>query len=853
MERGAGGGVGGLNVRCGDRWPLRYLLETQCKHSDSARLFHVRVCCSTNSMPPSFICCKARMQTNASSFDQQRSQQSVFQPKKQQRHWHKEEDRRPGACQAALISYPPVTRAEKTLQLPIDYYQVLGAETHYLADAILRAYEARIHNPPTEGFSQEALVARQGILKAACDTLADPDMRGKYNMSLLEDEAGALVVEIPWSKMPGALCLLQEIGEMELVLQIGQTLLEERVPVPFKRDVALAMALAYVELSREAMTRVPPDVVQSCNLLESALTLLQEGGSSLAPALQEQINETLEEITPRCVLELLALPLDEHYKQQREDGLQGVRTILWEAGLESSDTLIGGFTREQFMQEAFSRMTAAEQVQLFTETPTDIPADPSEIYTVAYAHVAEGFTAKRPELIQAASNFFLELQEMHASNPGMAEDFPFFEVQDLALGRGMCELLLGKVESCKICLGLEDEKPLFVPILEFVQANSVQGEDGNLLGLCKLLEGWLAEEVLSKFRDTQGKSVKLHDFYDEPLVLRYLENLEKGGTSQLAAAAAIVRIGEGAGAALNSVKATLQKVFPLGKKLDFAKVLRQDHEGMTATSDYDPNSGISGNLDSLSKNGLVEESRQIGLAFPLSYAESVPQNKEFDPIKQLSRTSGNMETTLALPPDRHDTPKIPSLKKGLSPVQIACTGLLFGGVVMAGLRVLPVRGALEKFRIRSPVAVMEAATAGLSENDYGRENIAKMDARLAEDLVRTWQVAKSQALGFSHSIDLMHEILDGQMLKSWSERANNIAKHGWYWDYKLIGVNIDSVTISQDGKRALIEATLQEAACLFDNQESKQKDSYESTYTTRYEAFLKEGRWKIIDGVVLHS
>ena len=35
----------------------------------------------------------------------------------------------------------------------------------------------------------------------------------------------------------------------------------------------------------------------------------EEGASNLALDLQAQIDETLEEITPRCVLELLALPL----------------------------------------------------------------------------------------------------------------------------------------------------------------------------------------------------------------------------------------------------------------------------------------------------------------------------------------------------------------------------------------------------------------------------------------------------------------------------------------------------------------------------------------------------------------
>lgn len=69
--------------------------------------------------------------------------------------------------------------------------------------------------------------------------------------------------------------MLQEAGETELVLQIGQGLLRERLPKSFKQDVVLAMALAYVDISRDAMALSPPDFIVSCEMLERALKLLQ--------------------------------------------------------------------------------------------------------------------------------------------------------------------------------------------------------------------------------------------------------------------------------------------------------------------------------------------------------------------------------------------------------------------------------------------------------------------------------------------------------------------------------------------------------------------------------------------------
>lgn len=97
------------------------------------------------------------------------------------------------------------------------------------------------------------------------------------------------------------------------------------------------------------------------------------------------------------------------------------------------------------------------------------------------------------------------------------------------------------------------------------------------------------------------------------------------------------------------------------------------------------------------------------------------------------------------------------------------------------------------------------------------------------------------------------KVLDGQMLKSWSERAKDVQKNGWYWEYKLTNLNIDSVTISTDGRRAMIEATLWEGASLYDEKKAKVSDSYQSSYTTRYELANSNGLWKITSGTVLRS
>ena len=99
-------------------------------------------------------------------------------------------------------SLPPrLDPPERFVSIPIDFYRVLGAETHFLGDGIRRAYEARVSKPPQYGFSHEALISRRQILQAACETLADPASRREYNQGLVDDEDGTIFTQVPWDKV----------------------------------------------------------------------------------------------------------------------------------------------------------------------------------------------------------------------------------------------------------------------------------------------------------------------------------------------------------------------------------------------------------------------------------------------------------------------------------------------------------------------------------------------------------------------------------------------------------------------------------------------------------------------------
>lgn len=98
--------------------------------------------------------------------------------------------------------YPPsLAPPDRHVSMPLDFYRLLGAETHFLGDGIRRAYEARVSKQPQYGYSQEALISRRQILQAACETLADHRSRREYNQGLAEDEFDTILTQVPWDNV----------------------------------------------------------------------------------------------------------------------------------------------------------------------------------------------------------------------------------------------------------------------------------------------------------------------------------------------------------------------------------------------------------------------------------------------------------------------------------------------------------------------------------------------------------------------------------------------------------------------------------------------------------------------------
>jgi hypothetical protein len=232
----------------------------------------------------------------------------------------------------------------------------------------------------------------------------------------------------------------------------------------------------------------------------------------------------------------------------------------------------GFFLPEAHLFKSFTHVPLyiSSQMDFFSKTPNSIPPEWFEIYSVALAHIAQAIASKRPQFIMMADDLFEQLQKFN-----IGSQYPYENEMDLALERALCSLLVGDISNCRMWLGIDNESsPYRDPkIIEFVVNNSSIDEQNDLLpGLCKLLETWLVTEVFPRSRDTRGMQFGLGDYYDDPKVLGYLERMEGGGASHLAAAAAIAKLGAQATAALGTVKSkalqAFNKIFPLVEQLE---------------------------------------------------------------------------------------------------------------------------------------------------------------------------------------------------------------------------------------------------------------------------------------------
>ncbi len=745
------------------------------------------------------------------------------------------------------------------MQIPLDYYRILGLPLAASDEQLRQAYNDRMVQLPRREYSQAAIGSRKSLIEKAYMILSDPKERKAYEQLYLAHtydpndgvkpasvavenrqsqenihlDAQKLGVEIDSEQLVGALLILQELGEYELVLKMGHPYLTNNkstsavrepwdLPSEFP-DIVLTVALACLELGREQWQQ--GNYENAAISLETGEELLIK--EKLFPNMQAEIQSDLYRLRPYRILELLQLPLEK--TSERRQGLQLLQTILSErSGIEGTGNDRSGLNIDDFLrfiQQLRNYLTVAEQHKLF-EAESKRPSAVATYLTI-YSLIARGFTQRQPALVRQAKQMLMGLGKR----------------QDIHLEQSLCSLLLGQTEEASRVLELSQEYEALV----FIREKSQDSPD-LLPGLCLYTERWLETEVFSHFRDLVNQPASLKEYFANRQVQAYLESLP---TEDVQTA------GKSAGSPPRSFNSTQKKTsnYPQEDSQNLqpptvssnGRVEQQHIAPTTKTQISSPHlSSNQVNDSSFSSNRDLElESPQYFYSSPTHTQQ--PRKRRPSAVEHSDRVS----------PRRHGTRrrrKITSRRPGNAGVRLGLTIL----TSMAGLLLLWLLGSITFGWLKNlfnPVTSLQGTQVAVEINQPpmeipkpgGSPKLPKGELTevTAREVIQAWLLTKSLALGSNHDISSLENVLVGSALSQWRAVAQQDKKNDRYrlYEHQITDVKVDG-NINEKNQVA-VEASVNEVANFYDRGQMNRQRSYNETLRVRYDLIKQGGKWRI--------
>ncbi|MGD2183792.1 IMS domain-containing protein [Lusitaniella coriacea] len=764
------------------------------------------------------------------------------------------------------------------MRIPLDYYRILGVPIQATDQQRDRAYQDRALQLPRREYSDAAISARKQLLDEAYSVLSDPEQRAEYDSNFLSKTTakggqsseerlkakpdGAEIadasaptswLEIDDDKLVGALLILLELGEYELVLKLGQPFLETRKDKNLGRkdeedtkliraDIILTLALACLELGREQWQQGQSENAALSGQMGQDL-LLREG---LFPNLRGEIQSDLYRLRPYRILELLALNETESLK--RRQGLQILRDMLDERkGIDGSGDDGSGLGVDdclRFIQQIRNYLTVAEQQELFEGEASRPSAVGS--YLAVYALIARGFAQRQPALVVRARQLLSRLCKR----------------QDVYLEQAVCALLLGQTEEASRALEQSQE---YEP-LAFIREHSQNSPD-LLPGLCLYGEQWLQAEVFPHFRDLATQRAALKDYFADEQVQAYLEQLPVEEMQQSPVAAATPQN--------LSVEPSVQDLWGQTPQLNYATAASGGeggrHNGRTATVERSASAIAQGSAlrhaipSELTASPSVSEPKDLPPAtrdLDEKTLEELPKNGD---APEGRRNRRRRERNLVASGDSnngHSGEKIAPARdrrKSLSSTQVWRLLLLLStGFILLAASVLLVRGTVGWIQNASKQSKASKLQEGQPAIELAKPivEIPASDARIvvpdgpltqesAKQIVSEWLAVKSKAFGPQHEIDSLKTILAEPTLSTWLNRARKLKTSNHYREYEH-AVQVEALNPEDgDGNEVSVDAAVNEAAKVYQNGQLNLAASYDDKLSVRYDLVRQDGQWLI--------
>jgi hypothetical protein len=727
------------------------------------------------------------------------------------------------------------------VRIPLDYYRILGLPIQATAEQLQQAHRDRTLQLPRREFSEAAIAARRELMDEAFAVLSDPTQRQAYDTSFLarsydlpneemdleqsatngtqvlmpSDDPYTSSIEIQEHQWVGALLILLEMGEYELVIKLGHPYLggSHAVGSPeiIAADITLTVALACLELGREQWQQG-----QYENAAESLTmgkdVLLQAG---LFANIRGEMYSDLAKLRPYRILELVALP--EEHKGEREKGLILLSDMLEErSGMDGTGDDQSGLSMDDFLrfiQQLRSYLTSAEQHALFEKESRR----PSAVatYLAVYALLARGFAQRQPGLVRRAKQMLTRLGSR----------------QDVHLEQAVCALLLGQTEEASLALDLSQE----FESIAFIREHS-QGAPDLLPGLCLYSERWLQNEVFPHFRDLAKRQASLKEYFADEDVQAYLEELP--GEPQFSITPSInpgvtpspyrsSSRSEGATIAEPRLQSTAREYSSYASNGASSTAVAEpplvtEEDGMIDP----PNSRNGGGRYDDGGRGDDDE----------AVARRTPPVPPVDRARRSSLNSPRLDRLLFL---------AALSMVGVVLVAFIANWLLNGRSTQPAVAA-PTEAPVTVAPAKKLQPVLISKLPPIPATSTAATGALTTDSALA--VLKDWLTVKSAAMGETRAVDQLPKVLTGSALSQWQNWAELEKSGNSYLKYEHSEVAVNAVELSPDNPdQAIVEATVVEKKDSYVNGKLDPTTSSEgaANLQIRYTFVRQDGRWLI--------
>lgn len=748
--------------------------------------------------------------------------------------------------------------------IPLDYYRILGLPIQATTEQLQQAHRDRVQQLPRREYSDVAINARTEVLDKAFAVLSDLEQRQVYDAAFLsktyeyEPEIGTPVngataevvstiadpatasIEIEASQLVGALLLLQELGEYELVLRLGRPFLiggsatlkdgKYGSPALVYPDIVLTVALACLELGREQWQQGQYE--NAAEALDTGQRLLLREG--LFAGIRGEVQADLYKLRPYQILELLSQANGEI--ERRHQGLRLLQAMLDErggidgTGDDQSGLGVDDFLR--FIQQLRGYMTAAEQQVMFEEEARR--PSPVANYLAVYALLARGFAEHEPGLIWRSHQLLQQLSTQ----------------QDVHLEQAVCLLLLGQPETASRSLEFSQE----LEPIAFIREHSQAAPD-LLPGLCLYTERWLQDEVFPHFSDLANQQVSLKDYFADLRVQEYLETL----TTESAAAVSPPATSTPSENLATPAKVEADATHPEAQ--GYSSNSSNDADALIAAARARIAAGVGASAyagSSAAKHVAPNQVATVSTAERVTPLRGRAGSSADAAVKDSRSGSAAVSDTgratridedlgrVMRRVNRPNASKQNDYLRWLLPLGVATT-LLATGFAVTWLWRTWQSTQLTQSRAAQPAQVVQPKP--LSTPAVAAADPATLEKVSAQRVVETWLAAKAVALGPDHTTEKLEQILTGKMLAYWQRSAKEAKKSGWHKEFEHKVAIADVQQSATNPNQARVIADVSEATEFFEN--DKRKRSKTENLRVRYDLVRKDSKWQIQDWKVV--